>query len=103
MIDMDRIAELEEEIGGEDLRLIFRVFLGEAEETLAALAPGTTEGELARAAHFLRSGALNIGFTGIAGLAVQLEAGGGMDLATAVAELRAALETVRTELRLPRA
>ncbi len=99
---MDRIVELQEGIGVEDLRLILRVFLGEAEETLAGLTPGLAAEERARAAHFLRSGALNIGFTGIAALAMRLEVGGG-DQVTAVADLRAELESARRELGLDRA
>lgn len=100
---MDRIEELQQEIGVADLDFIVRIFLGEAKETLAGLTPGMTRQDRARAAHFLRSGALNIGFTGIAARAGRLEGGDGVDLATAVAELREALEASRRTLELPRA
>ncbi len=91
MIDRDRIGELQQEIGATDLGLVIDVFIGEAEETLAQIKPGLGRAEQARAAHFLRSGALDIGFTAIAGLADRLERGEAPDTARAVAELRAAL------------
>ena len=63
MIDTERIAELQAEIGAEDLSCIVSVYLEEARATLAQIAAGLTEEDHARAVHFLRSGALNIGMT----------------------------------------
>ncbi|MGB3689725.1 MAG: Hpt domain-containing protein [Jannaschia helgolandensis] len=69
MIDTERIAELQAEIGAEDLSCIVSVYLEEARATLAQIAAGLTEEDHARAIHFLRSGALNIGLSGVADVA----------------------------------
>lgn len=73
MIDQSRIDELRTEIGEEDLSFIVAVYLDEARATLDQVANGLPPEEEARAVHFLRSGALNIGLRGIAQMAGQLE------------------------------
>jgi HPt (histidine-containing phosphotransfer) domain-containing protein len=73
MIDTIRIQELRSEIGDEDLAFIVSVYIDEARATLDQVASGLSHDEYARAVHFLRSGALNIGLRGIATLAGQLE------------------------------
>lgn len=98
MIDMDRIEELRAEIGAEDLGLIISMFLDEARATLDALPSELQRQERSRAAHFLRSGALNIGFRGVAELAARLEGGDGADAPRIVHALRDALARSRAEL-----
>ncbi|SDY30530.1 Hpt domain-containing protein [Jannaschia faecimaris] len=72
MIDRSRIEELQQEIGTDDLSFIVSVYLDEARTTLDQMAQGLSAEDYARAAHFLRSGALNIGLSGIAVLAAQM-------------------------------
>ncbi|MFO6466205.1 hypothetical protein ACK8OR_17585 [Jannaschia sp. KMU-145] len=98
MIDTDRISELEAEIGADDLTFIVALFLGEAEDAIAEIAGGLADDAHARATHFLRSGALNIGLTGFAeaadaaaAVAAPLRAATAGPLATALDETRAAL------------
>lgn len=69
MVDEHRIAELASEIGEDDMGIVFGLFLSEAERTIDAIATGLGDDAHARATHFLRSGALNIGFTGLAAAA----------------------------------
>lgn len=66
MIDADRINELRQEIGPDDLAMVIGMFLGEARGKIDSIATGLPDGEHARAIHFLRSGALNIGLVGFA-------------------------------------
>lgn len=71
MLDMTRLKELCEEIGPEDVGLIIDVYLEEAEEVLGAIQPDTDPGERSRSLHFLRSGALNLGLSELAGVATE--------------------------------
>lgn len=98
MIDHGRIHELRAEIGDEDLTLIVSVYLEEARLTLDSLTGGLSQDDRARAVHFLRSGALNIGLRGIADLAGRLEEDRTMPLATCAGQLNAALDKTLAEL-----
>ena len=73
MIDSDRITELELEIGPDDLGLVVSTFFDEAAATIERMAGGLAAEDRVRALHFLRSGALNIGFRGLAGAAGAFE------------------------------
>ncbi|GIT92644.1 hypothetical protein JANAI62_31190 [Jannaschia pagri] len=66
MVDKNRISELRQEIGEEDMAVVFGIFQQEAEETIARIASGLCDQEHAKATHFLRSGALNIGLISLA-------------------------------------
>ncbi|WP_371155601.1 Hpt domain-containing protein [Jannaschia sp. 2305UL9-9] len=66
MMDTARIEELRQEIGEDDLSLVLGIFAAEAEEVIARIGAGLSEAELGQAVHFLRSSALNIGFTALA-------------------------------------
>ena len=72
MIDATRIAELQGEIGAEDLGLVLNVYLDEAREVLDRIGPSLDEDEHGRAVHFLRSGAINLGLSGVALAAEEL-------------------------------
>jgi len=98
MIDPDRFAELEAEIGLEDLGFIVTIYLQEAEETLDRIAAGLPAEEHVRALHFLRSGALNIGLRAIAAVSGELEDAESDDAPEAVKRLRALLAKSRVEL-----
>jgi hypothetical protein len=73
-IDRDRLTELEDEIGAEDLRLVLEMFLEEAAAAVAALADRPSATEHAKSMHFLRSGALNLGLAGLAAEARRIAA-----------------------------
>lgn len=78
--------------------LIVSVYLEEARLTLDSLTDGLSQDDRARAVHFLRSGALNIGLRGIADLAGRLEGDHTMPLVTCAAKLKATLDKTLAEL-----
>ncbi|MEM8851133.1 MAG: hypothetical protein AAGE03_14000 [Pseudomonadota bacterium] len=63
------MTELRAEIGSEDLAMILGVYLDEAEEMLASLGTPLSDEDRGKALHFLRSGALNLGLSGLASAA----------------------------------
>ena len=65
-LDQDRLSELASEIGADDLRLVLDMFLAEARDAVAALRDDLAAGDYAKSMHFLRSGALNLGLSGLA-------------------------------------
>lgn len=65
-LDHDRLAELETEIGAEDLRQVLDMFLQEAVDAVSTLRDDLSAGEYAKSMHFLRSGALNLGLAALA-------------------------------------
>lgn len=97
MIDIDRITELRSEIGPKDLSFIVSVYVDEARETLGRIGDGLSGDDLARAAHFLRSGALNIGLRGVANAAQQIEEGNCS--ATQAGQVQVALDQTVDDLR----
>lgn len=97
MIDRERIAELEGEIGPDDVLLIAEAYFSEAEQAIAGLRDAADGDARARQMHFLRSGALNIGFRGMA----EAAAAAGAD-PDAPRQLRAVLERTRIALLPPR-
>ena len=101
MIDLTRIHELRAEIGRDDLAAIVAVYREEAEATLARITPRLPRQDYARALHFLRSGALNIGLSGISDLAATLEtdlAGEAVDQDGGRRRLAEALDRTMAEL-----
>ena len=66
LLDGDRLSELADEVGEEDLIAVLLMFLEEAEGEIAHLSEGLDDEAHAKSAHFLRSGALNIGFAALA-------------------------------------
>ena len=62
MIDWKRIAELRDEIGGEDFGEVVDLFLDEVEGEIALLRGGCAEDALESRLHFLKGSALNLGF-----------------------------------------
>ena len=60
MINWERIAELQAEVGEDDFAEVLEVFFEEVEETMSTLNPEAPE-ELAGSLHFLKGAALNIG------------------------------------------
>ena len=68
MIDWSRVQELKDEIGEEDFAEVAEMFMTEVEEVIARLKtapnPATYEDDL----HFLKSSALNLGFSKVSSL-----------------------------------
>lgn len=73
MIDWDRVSELRDEIGEEDLAEVVEMFLDEVAEKLADLKAGINPQALSEDMHFLKSSALNIGFATLAEICSQGE------------------------------
>lgn len=62
MIDWSRVRELREEVGEEDFVEVLDLFLEEVEEVLDRLAPGAGAEQMMQDMHFLKGGALSLGF-----------------------------------------
>lgn len=63
MINWTRVQELKVEIGEEDFAEVVDMFLEEVEEVIAKLQTDPVVAELEHDLHFLKSSALNLGFT----------------------------------------
>jgi HPt (histidine-containing phosphotransfer) domain-containing protein len=68
MIDWDRVKELRSEIGADDFAEVAAMFLDEADEAVARLAPGLSAKAMEADLHFLKGAALNLGFVALSGL-----------------------------------
>lgn len=100
MIDWDRVTELRDEIGADDLATVIGMFLDEVSEKLQEVQGGSSTASLSEDMHFLKSSALNIGFAELAQLCsaaeVKAEAG---DLDIDIGEIAACFATSAQELR----
>lgn len=67
MIDWERLNELRDEIGPEDLADVVSVFLDETDEVIAGIR-GLGAGQMESRLHFLKGSALNLGLTAFADL-----------------------------------
>lgn len=63
MIDWNRISELQNEIGAEDFGEVVELFLDEVEAEIEELRVSTNPAALEAQLHFLKGGALNLGFS----------------------------------------
>ncbi len=97
MIDSERISDLEDEIGADDLEMILTLFLDEAADTLARIETGLDAEGLGRAMHFLRSGALNMGLQGLATAAGKIAGERDVDPVAAADLLREVLSLTREQ------
>lgn len=68
MIDWDRLNELRDEIGQEDLIEVVGVFLDEADEVMQRVLAEGAAGNLESSLHFLKGSALNLGLVDLAAL-----------------------------------
>jgi hypothetical protein len=68
MIDWDRLQDLRDEIGDDDLSEVIAMFLDEADEVIARLSGGVPAERISAEMHFLKGSALNLGFTRLAEL-----------------------------------
>jgi len=72
MVNWERIAELREEVGEDDLSEVISLFCEELEEVLVAL-PGAEQNSLRGHLHFLKGSALNIGLEEVSTLCLEEE------------------------------
>ncbi len=68
MIDWNRVRELQDEIGKDEFAEVVTMFLDEADEVLARIAPENGASPLGDDCHFLKGAALNLGFSTLASL-----------------------------------
>lgn len=68
MIDWDRVNELRDEIGAEDLADVVTVFLEEADEVMTRVLGGLGAPQMEAQLHFLKGSALNLGLRDLADL-----------------------------------
>lgn len=73
MIDWNRVIELRDEVGAEDLMEVVELFLEEVETVLGDLSKDVSNDELSSQMHFLKGSSLNIGFSDMAALCAQGE------------------------------
>lgn len=73
MIDWERLAELQADIGTESLAEVVEIFLAEMDATIADLGGHPDSAALADGLHALRGAAANVGFSVLADLAGQGE------------------------------
>jgi len=66
MIDWARVDELRDEIGPDDFAEVIDLFLEEVDEAFARLQAGPDPEKLEDDLHFLKGGALNLGFQALA-------------------------------------
>lgn len=100
MVNWDRITELQEEVGEDDLAEVLQLFCEEVEEALSALS--TTDAETLKGhLHFLKGSALNIGLDQVSTLCREAE----QTLASnpqsniLVEAIRSAYQSARVELK----
>lgn len=68
MINWDRVDELRREVGAEDFDEVVAIFLDEVETVLAQMRDTDDLAELRGQLHFLKGGALNLGFRALGAL-----------------------------------
>ncbi|SFB05118.1 Hpt domain-containing protein [Poseidonocella pacifica] len=104
-IDWSRVDELREEIGEEGFDEVVELFLEEVDEIMARLRSGALNGTVAQEMHFLKGGALNLGFGALADLCREGErratAGEPVDLGEVVACYEASLIRFQSRVTVP--
>ncbi|MEW9920546.1 Hpt domain-containing protein [Marimonas sp. MJW-29] len=73
MIDWNRVSQLRDEVGSEDFEEVVALFFSEVESVVTQLQDAPDQQTLALKLHFLRSGALNLGFEDLAALCEEEE------------------------------
>ena len=68
MIDWTRVRELKDEIGEEDFAEVAEMFIGEVEEVIDRLKTAPDPARYEEDLHFIKSSALNLGFSDLSAL-----------------------------------
>lgn len=100
MIDWARVRELKDEIGEEDFAEVAGMFMSEVEEVIARLRASPDPASYEHDLHFLKSSALNLGFSQMSALCQDGEsrsAAGQADSVT-LAPIFAAYDAAKSEL-----
>lgn len=100
MVNWDRITELKEEVGEEDLAEVLALFCEEVEEALGALST-TDANSLKGHLHFLKGSALNIGLDQVSALCREAEQSLANDPKSVIATdaIRTAYQSAHAELQ----
>ncbi|MGY3438465.1 MULTISPECIES: Hpt domain-containing protein [unclassified Marinovum] len=98
MIDWSRILELRDDVGDSEFDEIVVLFLEEVETTIGALGPDRPD--LSSQLHFLKGGALNLGFEALAARCQigEAAADAGYHARVDLGRIRAIYEASRAEL-----
>ena len=101
MIDWARVKELRSEIGADDFDEVVALFLEEADEVIARVAPAHGAKALEADLHFLKGAALNLGFAAFAALCQvgERRAAGG-DFEVDICPVRSSYHESKIALRL---
>lgn len=94
MVNWDRIAELQEEIGQEDFVEVIDMFFEEVEEVLTTL--GDDSATISRDLHFLKGSALNLGFDAMATLCKDAETA--TEVKPSIPLIRTAYKSAKAEI-----
>ncbi|MEO9823594.1 MAG: Hpt domain-containing protein [Paracoccaceae bacterium] len=99
MVNWDRLSELREEVGEDDLAEVVALFCEEVEEVLAVLG-NASPSDMPNHLHFLKGSALNIGFEAVSELCQKEEqrTNENADAIVDIPALRAAYLTSKAEL-----
>ncbi|NNK15759.1 MAG: Hpt domain-containing protein [Sulfitobacter sp.] len=73
MIDWNHVRTLQQEVGPEDFDKLVPLFFSEIDSAVKRVSKSDTPIQLARDLHFLRSGALNLGFSDLSTLCAEGE------------------------------
>ena len=73
MIDWNHVRTLQQEVGPEDFDKLVPLFFSEIDSAVKPVSKSDTPIQLARDLHFLRSGALNLGFSDLSALCAEGE------------------------------
>ncbi|MCB1331498.1 MAG: Hpt domain-containing protein [Maritimibacter sp.] len=68
MIDWNRVSELKDEIGEEDFAEVAEMFIAEVEEVIDRLKAAPVPAHYEEDLHFIKSSALNLGFSELSAL-----------------------------------
>ncbi len=108
MIDWTRVRELQGEVGADDFDEVVALFLHEVEEVIDRLSRAPSLPDLEQNLHFLKGGAMNLGFVGFSRLCHDGESKSAaglpdrVDVAAVIAEYEASkrefLENMKTRL-----
>jgi hypothetical protein len=97
MINWDRVDELRGEVGEESFAEIVTIFLDEVEDVLVRIAYSSDPESLKGDLHFLKGGALNLGFRALGALCEDLGPGGRLSTAAHLAELQEVYDQSKAE------
>lgn len=83
MIDWARVSELRDEVGAEDFEEVVQLFLIEVEDVASRLQAGNDPATLEADLHYLRGGALSLGFASFSRTCLEAEKNAAAGILTA--------------------